>query len=369
MVTLYTVTLTVACCVAVALVIGSERRGRPVAASGATPSTFAVLAAACATLSTIAYAMTGPNDENTVPLVIADISMPLSIGLLLATVRLAAGKKRTLAPYATIVSFGVGATTLLISPDAGQAVKLLALTLFSWMCAYTCLRGGLRPRGAWLIGGATALYGAYCLVRFAGPLVGGPIGALVEEHLGRGTSTIVAAGTVAIVSWGVIEVIRRPRPAELASIVTYHALADWIGALLAQRSEVTAIAASIPDLILHRAAFGRAWALSSLAAATRATRAGMPAGSVVGRVAPGVLVALQFSTVVDLESIRSRVQESYTTEFADILSRDTELADAGLAQPPELRIELLTFSAVADLRRFARQARSNARHAMSSQRV
>ena len=96
MITLYTVTLTVACCVAVALVVASERRQRSADSHWATTSTLAVLAASCATLSTLAYAMAGPNDENLMPLVIGDVSMPLSIGLILAALRRAAGRRLSL---------------------------------------------------------------------------------------------------------------------------------------------------------------------------------------------------------------------------------------------------------------------------------
>ena len=60
MITLYTVTLTVACCVAVALAVVFERRAKSSDAQWVTPATLAVLAASCATLSTLAYAMSGP---------------------------------------------------------------------------------------------------------------------------------------------------------------------------------------------------------------------------------------------------------------------------------------------------------------------
>ncbi len=74
MVTFYTITLTVACCIAVAMVLGSGRRAGPADApqasgSWVTPSVLAVLAASSATLSTLAYAMAGAND-NLVPLLI-----------------------------------------------------------------------------------------------------------------------------------------------------------------------------------------------------------------------------------------------------------------------------------------------------------
>src|SRR6187431_2773901 len=174
MITLYTVTLTVACCVAVALVVVTERRTRTADARWATTSTFAVLAASCATLSSLAYAMSGPDGENLMPLVIGDVSMPLSIGLILAAVRRAAGRKRTLVILSVTLSIAVGATTLLLSPDAGQAVKLLVLAVLSALTALACLRSPLPPLGAWLVGATMSTYGVYCALRFGLPLVIAP---------------------------------------------------------------------------------------------------------------------------------------------------------------------------------------------------
>ncbi len=160
MITLYTVTLTVACCVAVALVVVFERRAKSADAQWVTTSTLAVLAASCATLSTLAYAMAGPDDENLLPLVIGDVSMPLSIGLILAAVRRAAGRRRTLAILAVTLSVAVGATTLLLSPDTGQTVKLLVLAMLSGLTALSCLRSPIPALGAWLVGLTMAAYGA-----------------------------------------------------------------------------------------------------------------------------------------------------------------------------------------------------------------
>lgn len=359
MVTLYTIILALACCVAVALAIRSEWRGRTAESSWITPSTLALLAATCATQATLAYAMSGPSDENLFPLLIGDVSMPLSIGLLLGVVRVAAGKKQTLAVYCVVISLGVGATTLLASPEAGQAAKLLVLTVFSWMTAFTCLRERLPRRAAWLIGISTALYGTYCLLRFSSPLLVGDeaAAAIVGIVFARGTATIVAAALVAVIAWGVIDLIGQSQTSEPTSVVSREALTNWIGALLAQRSEVAAVAVSVPDLALHRAAFGRVWAQTIVSALGDATRAGMPPGSIVGRVTPGVLVALLFSPVVDLPAIQSRLQESYTAALP--ATRPTE--------PPDLRVELLSFSTVADLRRFARQSATSARDPVSSQ--
>ena len=359
MITLYTVTLTVACCVAVALVVVTERRTRTADARWATTSTFAVLAASCATLSSLAYAMSGPDGENLMPLVIGDVSMPLSIGLILAAVRRAAGRKRTLVILSVTLSIAVGATTLLLSPDAGQAVKLLVLAVLSALTALACLRSPLPPLGAWLVGVTMATYGVYCALRFGLPLVIGTDHRYVRFAFERGPSTIAAAITVALVAWGMIVIIRRSQASEPTAIVSNATLTNWIEALLAQRDVVQAVTISVPALPLHRAAFGRPWAHAIDTAVTQAAGEVMPAGSVIGRVAPGVLVALQFATTFDLAVIRTQLQESY----------ERMLPPSAPTDPPDLEVQQLRMTSVADVRRFARLARTTARRTMASQGV
>ncbi len=364
MITLYTVTLTVACCVAVAFVIASERRTRAVDAQGpdaqwVTTSTLAVLAASCATLSTLAYAMAGPNDENLMPLVIGDISMPLSIGLILAAVRRAAGKRRTFASVSVTLSIAVGATTLLLSPDTGQSVKLIVLAALSILTALSCVRTTLPPLGARLIGVTLAVYAAYCLARFAVPFFTDADQLSVRYVFGRGASTVVAAIAVGLVAWGTIVIIRRAQAPEPTSIVSSQTLTNWIEALLAQRDVVLAVTVSVPALPLHRAAFGRAWAHAIAAAVTRASTTVLPTGSVIGNVAPGVVVALQFSATLDIDVIRGQLQDAY----------EGMLPASAPADPPDLEIEQLSIFSVADVRRFTRQARIAARRAMTSQGV
>jgi len=359
MITLYTVTLTVACCVAVALVVVSERRTRTADTNWVTTSTFAVLAASCATLSSLAYAMSGPDGENLMPLVIGDVSMPLSIGLILAAVRRAAGRKRTLVILSVTLSIAVGATTLLISPDAGQAVKLLVLAVLSGLTAVSCLRSPIPPLGAWLVGLTMATYGVYCALRFGLPLLIGADHRYVRFAFERGPSTIAAAIAVALVAWGMIVIIRRSHAPEPTQIVTNATLTNWIEALLAQRDVVLAVTISVPALPLHRAAFGRPWAQAIDTAVTRAAGEVMTAGSVIGRVAPGVLVALQFATTFDLAVTRTQLQESY----------ERMLPPSAPTDPPDLEVRQLRITSVADVRRFTRHARTAARRAMASQGV
>lgn len=359
MITLYTVTLTVACCVAVALVVAFERRARPADARWATASTLALLAASCATLSTLAYAMSGSDGENLMPLVIGDVSMPLSIGLILAAVRRAAGKPRTLVILSVTLSIAVGATTLLLSPDTGQAVKLLVLAMLSSVTALSCLRSPIPALGAWLVGLTMATYGLYCALRFAVPLVIGTDHVYVRYVFERGPSTIAAAIAVGLVTWGMIVIIRRAHAPESTAIVSNETLTNWIEALLAQRNVVLAITISVPALPLHRAAFGRAWAQAIATAVTLAAGEVLPTGSVIGRVAPGVLVALQFTTTFDLALIRTLMQESY----------ERMLPPAAPTDPPDLEVQQLSITSAADVRRFSRHARAAARRAMTSQGV
>ncbi|MET0782459.1 MAG: hypothetical protein ABWZ16_13195 [Microbacterium sp.] len=359
MITLYTVTLTVACCVAVALVVVSERRSHTADAQWVTTSTLAVLAASSATLSSLAYAMSGAEGENLMPLVIGDVSMPLSIGLILAAVRRAAGRRRTLMILSVTLSLAVGATTLLLSPDAGQAVKLLVLAVLSGLTAMSCLRSSIPPLGAWLVGLTMATYGLYCVLRFGLPLVIGTDHRYVRFAFERGPSTIAAAIAVALVAWGMIVIIRRSHAPEQAAIVSNATLTNWIDALLSQRDVVLAVTISVPALPLHRAAFGRAWAQAIDNAVTQAAGEVMPAGSVIGRVAPGVLVALQFATTFDLTVIRGLLHESY----------ERMLPSSAPTDPPDLEVQQLRITSVADVRRFTRHARATARRAMASQGV
>jgi len=359
MITLYTVTLTVACCAAVALAVVFERRAKSSDGQWVTPATLAVLAGSCATLSTLAYAMSGPGDPNLLPLVIGDVSMPLSIGLALAAVRRAAGRRRTFAILAVTLSVAVGATTLLLSPDTGQTVKLLVLAMLSGLTALSCLRSPIPALGAWLVGLTTAAYGLYCALRFGVPLVVGPEHPTVQLAFDRGMSTIVATVAVGLVAAGLIVIVRRSQAPESTAVVSTETLTNWIEALLAQRNVVLAITISVPALPLHRVAFGRAWANSIASAATEAAAAVLPTGSVIGRVAPGVLVALQFTTTFDLATVRARLVQSY----------ERMLPPSAPTDPPDLEIQQLNLTSASDVRRFARHARLTARRAMTSQGV
>ncbi|MGZ0711682.1 hypothetical protein ACWPKO_25455 (plasmid) [Coraliomargarita sp. W4R53] len=361
MVTLYTVTLAVVCCFAVALAISTERRFRATTSSWATTSTFAVLTATCATLSTLSYAMSGDNDENLVPLVIGDVTMPLSIGLLAATIRRATGKRQTGVVWFVLISFAVGAATLFVSPEMGQTVKLIALAGLSAVVALTCFDGRERlpPSGALLVGVTTGLFGVYCLLRLSEPFVASSVDPMVAEALGRGPSTVVAAVVIGIVSAGVIVILRRSSTDDELLIVGSEGLIDWIDALLVKREELTAVGVSIPDIHLHRAAFGNAWTIAAAEAAARATRSTMPYGTVIGRVAPTVLVALHFGTSLNLETTAAQLQRSYAALTPD--NAQTRL--------PDVLVERLDIATSADIRRFARQARATARRATTSRGV
>ncbi|WP_375385856.1 hypothetical protein [uncultured Microbacterium sp.] len=374
MVTLYTITLTVACCIAVALVLGSARsrtadEGPSNAESWVTTSLLAVLSASAATLSTLAYAMAGTDGANLVPLLIGDVSMPLAAGLLLAAMRRASGHSRLLAVPILIVSFGVAAVTLFVSPEAGQTVKLLVIAALNVLTVVTCVRGRERLGllGAWLIGGTVGLYAAYCVMRLITPVVFEHLSdttftlrdrATLMQYLGQGGASIVSAAAVAVITAGVIVIVRRGTGGQRSTtIVSNEALTDWIAALLVERREVTAIATSVPDIALHRAAFGRPWAQAISAAVTETTRLSLPAGSIIGRPAPGVLVAIEFGVMVELDSIRSRMQEMY----------EGMLPRTAPTEAPDLFVERVIFTEPHDLRRFARRARAASRRAMAMQ--
>ncbi|MFS0734006.1 hypothetical protein ABC304_02935 [Microbacterium sp. 1P10UB] len=354
MVTLYTVTLTIVCCVAVGVAILAERR-RGDQQSWLTLSNFAVLAACCATLSTLAYALAGDEAGNLIPLIIGDISMPLAVGLLAAGVRRAAGRRHHHAAVFLIISVGVGLTTLLVSAEAGQVAKLLTLAAFTAVTVWTCARGPLPPLGARLIGIASGVYGAYALARIAGPLLLGPDSDAVQLYLSSGPSSLVSALAIGVTAVGTVMIIRSEAGVDDKDTVNADTLADWVDALLQQRGEVSALSVTVPDLALHRTAFGRAWAHSVSSALSRATTASMPTGSVVGEVTAGVLVSLRFGSGADTDAIRERLQTAY----------ERMLPPAGPTDPPEVKIEVLDITESADLRRFARAARATARRAAS----
>ncbi|MEJ1156015.1 hypothetical protein [Microbacterium marmarense] len=362
MVTIYTIALTAACCAAVALVVISERGARPVGSSWVSVSTLALLAGTSATLSTLAYAMADENSQNLLPLVIADVTMPLSVGLLAAAMRRATAKTHTWAMWFLLVSLGVGALTVYVSVDASYYVKLVALSTFSLIAATACYQGREHlPRlGALLVGITVTVYGVYCAARLIVPLYVGNDDFYVQLLLTQGPATIVAAITVAVAAAGMILIVRGVNPDDATRIVNTRALTDWMEALLAMSPTVTTIGISIPDAQLHRTAFGRPWALAITHAATTATLEVMPSGAIIGRVAPNTLVVLHFGgTTLDVDVIRERLQKSYAEM----------MPPSAPTRPPELVVERAVFSSSAELRRFARQSRATARRAMSSERA
>jgi hypothetical protein len=281
--------------------------------------------------------------------------MPLAVGLLVATLRRTAGKRRSFAGSALVISLAVGAITLFVSIEAGYVAKLIVLVLFSALAAITCVRAPFPPLGAWLVGGSTAVYSLYSLVRLIGPLLFGQESPEVQAVVGLETATAVAAVVVAVIAVGVIVIFRRSDSTEASPIVSSEVLTDWIGALLSQHSAFTALATSVPDLPLHRAAFGRAWAQAITAALTQATIATLPTGSVVGRVTPQVLVAIQFGDGLDVDAIRARLQLSY----------ESLLPRSAPTEPPDVLVEALAISDPLDLHRFARRSRTATRRTTS----
>ncbi|WP_170285616.1 hypothetical protein [Microbacterium rhizomatis] len=358
MITVYTVALTVACCIALAVVLSTDKGSRSADAGWLRMQSLAVLAACAATLSTLSYAMSGSDFDLIVPLVIADVTMPLALGLMVATIRRAAGKGRTFIAPIALLAVGVGAITFFVSPDAGTFAKLVVLTFLSAVIALTCARATTLPLAArWLVGGSAGVYGLYCLVRLSAMAIAGADSALVLDTLGAATSTIVAAAAVAATTIGVILILRSSGDAQPSQVVGADALTDWIDALMSQGSAFTTIATSVPDLTLHRAAFGRAWALAITDALTRATVATMPDGSVIGRAAPKVLVTIQFGSGLDLEAIGTRLQAAY----------ERALPRWAPTEPPDLLVERLDIKDPADLHRFARRSRAAARRVTAFQ--
>lgn len=359
MITLYTIALTIACCAALAIVIGADRRqGTPVVQRGRlTAASLAGLAASCAILSTLAYAMSGPNDENLLPLFVGDVTMPMSLGLLAAAMERAArrGGVRATAIVAGVISLGVGTVTLVVGPEAGQSAKLAVLGLFSALTVFICVRGDLPRRGAILVGASTGVYGVYCLLRLLVPFLSSADYPLAVLLLSRGPSTIVAAIVIVLTAWGVILVLRGSGSESTSTILSSRDLVKASRGLGVDRHEVEALSVTVPDLPLHRVAFSRAWAHALALAVSDTVRSVAKEGDVIGEVAPGSLVVLSSDAMADLEAVQSSLQEG----FAARLPPDAP------TEPPEVRVERLTIHSSDDLRRHRSRTRSAARRAIA----
>lgn len=358
MVTVYTIGLTVALCAAVALTIAIENRAGTAPGAGTAPSRLSILAASFATLSTLTYLMAGPDHVNLFSFAISNTAAPLSAAFLAAALRALAGRRTYLVP-SIVLCVGAGVVTATVSPDAGFTTKLIVSTLLAAFAAISCATSDVPRTGRALVSASMSVYAAYTGAQAFVPLIWGPDAPGVQATLSIGPSLLVAGVCVAGVTAGTVMIIKPPAAVDSVRVVNGRALTDWVAALLTQGSSVTAVTVSTPDLPLHRVAFGRRWTAAISRAVDDAVLSAMPVGSIVGRVAPGALVALQFGTAVAFDELRSRIEASY----------GERMPRAAPAEAPEPVIEPLIITAEADLQRYARRARATARRAMSAQGV
>ncbi len=186
MVEVFAVALVLASAMGIAIMVFAQpwQRGGE---HGLPMTALAGIAAFAALLSTLGYVIAGNTPRSSMPLVIADTTMPLAIGLLWAAMRRARGATRSVLPALIVPSALVGVTTLWVSPDAGQYAKLGVLFLFSGLTAWECFRPGIpRALGRTVVGVATGIYGVYCLVRLVGTAVLGVESPVYERGAGDG---------------------------------------------------------------------------------------------------------------------------------------------------------------------------------------
>lgn len=350
---LYTLTLTLACLVAVTVAVGAERAQRRGDSSRAFSLTLLSLAPFCATLSTVAYATAGAANDARMPLVIGDISMPLAVGVFWAGLRRADGKSASWAQIAVGISLLVGVLTLAVSPEAGQTAKLLALALFSALCVLECARGAMPRRARWVIGASTGLFGIYCLVRAASSVEDQTTGV----WLGTAPSLVVAAITVAAVTVGVMFLYRGMPGARATTITSSRVFTKSVRAALrpgnsaatpaatAAATPVRVLVVSIADFSLQRAAFGMIWARALEDALQAAVAAVTPPATTFGAIARGAIVALPAPTADD--ALADVIQEAFARGLSDATPIDI----------PDLTVQYVELSSLADLAALSRRLR------------
>lgn len=358
MVEVFAVALVLASAMGIAIMVFAQpwQRGGE---HGLPMTALAGIAAFAALLSTLGYVIAGNAPRSSMPLVIADTTMPLAIGLLWAAMRRARGATQSVLPALIVPSALVGVTTLWISPDAGQYAKLGVLFLFSGLTAWECFRPGIpRSLGRSVVGVATGIYGVYCLVRLVGTAVLGVESPVYEVALATAPSGIVGAVVTAACAYGVTRIalddgIARG-PKRILGVRAFRTAAAIRFALSSPRSVVLI---SILDLSLHRTAYGRSWTREVFAALLEAVDAAFPADVVIGRVRPGIFAAMATSFEVD-----EGVEDDVRALFAEGL----ELR--GVRYRPDLSVQQVTLRSVAEIVRAARPASRVERRSRSTPR-
>lgn len=308
---------------------------------------LAGIAGFSALLSTLAYVIAGDATHTSMPLVIADTTMPLAVGLIWAAVRRGRGAEQSVLPAIIVAAALVGVTTLWVSPDAGQYAKLGILFLFSAVTTWECFRPGVpRSLGRTVVGVSVGAYGIYSLVRLVGTAVLGIDHPLYVAALSTQPSGILGAVVTAATAYGItrmaMDETRSRGPKRVLGIRAFRTAAAIRFALSSPRSVVLI---SILDLSLHRTAYGRTWTRDVFAALLEAVDAAFPADVVIGRVRPGIYAAMATSFEVD---------EGAEEDVRALFTEGLELR--GVRYRPDLSVQQVTLRSVAEIVRAARPA-------------
>lgn len=303
------------------------------------------IAAFSALLSTLGYVIAGGSEHPSMPLVIADTTMPLAVGLIWAAMRRARGSLQSVLPAVIVPSALVGVTTLWVSPDAGQYAKLGVIFLFGALTAWDCFRPGApRSVGRAVVGVATGAYGLYSLSRLVGTAALGVEHPIYLVALSTEASGIAGAVVTAACAYGLTRITlddsQARGPKRVLGMRAFRTAAAIRFALSSPRPVVLI---SILDLSLHRTAYGRSWTREVFAALLEAVDAAFPADVVIGRVRPGIYAAM--ATGFDADE---GVEDDVRALFAEAL----ELR--GVRYRPDLSVQQVTLRSVAEIVRAAR---------------
>ncbi|SFI76046.1 MULTISPECIES: hypothetical protein [Microbacterium] len=347
MVEVFTVALILASGMGIAIMVIAQPWQRGGGEPGLPMTMLAGIGAFSALLSTLGYVIADSSEHPSMPLVIADTTMPLAVGLLWAAMRRGRDVVRSVLPAVIVPSALVGVTTLWVSPDAGQYAKLGVIFVFGALTAWECFRPSTPPStGRTVVGAAVGAYGVYSLVRLVGTAVLGIDHPLYIAALSTAPSGIVGAVVTAACAYGVtriaIDESRVRGPKRVLGIRAFRTAAAIRFALASPRSVVLI---SILDLSLHRTAYGRTWTREVFAALLEAVDAAFPADVVIGRVRPGIFAAMATSFEVD-EGVEDDVRALFT-EGLDL---------RGVKYRPDLSVQQVTLRSVAEIVRAARPA-------------
>lgn len=345
MVEIFAVALIIASAAGIAVMIVAQPWDRPRDVNGIPMAVLAGMAGFSALLSTLGYVIASGEDQPVMPLVVADITMPLAVGLLWASLRRSRGAENSILPIILIPSILVGVTTLLASPDAGQFAKLGVLAVFSGATTWECFRSGAPLAfGRVLIGTATAVYSIYCVLRIIGSIILDERSPIFIYGLDTAPSGIVGALVIAACAVGGISLVRADSVMERSSrVLSARAFRAEATLRFEAVSPRPVVLISIHDLSLQRTAYGISWSRDVIAALVEAADAAFPGDTLIGRVRPGIVAAMSNSPELD-EGAEDDIRAMFTEH----------LTERGVRTQPDLSVQQVWLPSVREIDRLAR---------------